>query len=777
MTEPLELRLAEIERLAARGGEAEVRVLMSLLGDEEWQTRRAAAAALAEAVPALSDVTVRDQAIVELLTLLASPVDPPRRAAAIVALEAIGRIALPHLAVTLATANAPTRTALAGVIGGAGGPGSVVLLEPLTLENDPNVVTAAILALGRTRSSEALPILLAHLDGDDEWVKFAVIGALGELGDGRAVDRLADLQDVPLLRETAIAALVEIGTLEAARAVGRRIMAADRTEIYPDALTALLSIVAGARTQPLPVAEAIHEAARGAVTEPCRQPLLDALLKLLPDGETAKINACLTALGWLGERDLLPVIGPLLRDAAFTSSAREMLVGLASTEQGVSDILNLTPDRLPTAEAAAVLGEARSIEALVAALQLLNQPNDDETANALLAAVAANSPLLKDGGERLRQPAREHLVELLTERLAFEGSEPSVAIARTLGMMAAEWDRDRILRVQQRLRSGGTASAALATLAFLTECEPLLALASGHQLVKHPSARVRVAAIDTVARLGSRADNFSVASLLTDEASSVRRAAARSLRWTGATGEGLRALAASLNDDDVWVRVEAIGTLAKIAGDDPKYSARLRAELNAAHPLCRVAAVEAQLLFRDPDRENLAQLARANQHPEVRTAAWRVLAAHTPAGDEPDLLEHALSDPDWAVRLTAIELASIFGHRGSADAIARIANDPEEVPAVRAQAIRALARWSDPAAVRFAVAALADPSMLVVEAAFDCLRQLLAARAQELCAHYAHCPPRAANLLHFILSATEPLPLTANKLPVALVKAVAREQV
>jgi HEAT repeat protein len=777
MAETLEFRLAEIERLAAGGGEAEVRALTALLGNEEWQTRRAAAAALSTVIPALENIESRDRSIVDLLAFLGSPIDPPKRAAAIVALEAIGRMALPHLAVALTAASAPTRTALAGVIGGAGGAGAVALLEPLSKENDPNVVAASILALGRTRSSDALPLLLAQLDGDDEWVKFAAVGALGELGDGRAVDRLAGLIDAPLLRETAIAALVEIGTLDAARAVGGRIMAEDRTEINTDALTALLSIVAGSRNQPAVVAEAIHEAAREAVTESCRQPLLDALTNLLPDGETAKINACLTALGWLGERNLLPVIGPLLRDSAFAQSAREMLISLAATEQGVSDVVNLTPDLLPIAEASSVLSEARSVAALVAALQLLNQANDEETSVELLVAVAANSQYLRAGADQLTPAAREHLVELLTERLAFEGAAPSVEVARALGMLAANWERERILRVQQRLRAGGTAKAALASLAFLTECEPLLALASGTLLVKHPSALVRVAAIDTIARVAPRVENISLATLLTDESSAVRRAAARSLRWLGSSSDGLRALVASLSDDDVWVRVETIGTLSKLAGHESMYAERLTRELRAAHPLCRVAAIEAQLSMSVPDREKLSELAENDPHPEVRTAAWRVLASHPRQVAPLAPLERALSDPDWAVRLTAIDLALVFGYREPVERIAVIAEDVQEVPAVRAHAVRALARWSHGSAVRVAVAAVDDPAPIVTEAGFDALAQLGGTRAAELEAHYLHCPPRAANLLNFILRSNGSSQPTPNHPPMPAPSLAIGEQV
>jgi HEAT repeat protein len=746
----LEHRLAEIERLAARGGSEDVSELIELLGDQEWQTRRAAATAIANLIPALDDVEARDRIIIDLLHAVATAVNAPRRAAAIVAVEAIGRMALPHLAVALNEASPSTRTALAGVIGNAGGPGAVRLLEPLSQEEDQNVAAASILALGRTRAAEALPLLLSRLEGSDDWLKFASVGALGELGDGRGVPRVAELIGDPMFRETAIASLVEIGTVGAARALGAHVVGSDGAEIRVDVLTALVTVVLHARILPSPLAEAVQRVARQSIPEAARESLLLALEELLPTGETARINACLTALGWLREPEVLPAICELLRDCSFAPTAREILTTLANADAGPMSLVSLTPDQLPRLEAAQVLAEVRSPNTLEALLTLLNEAEDEETIAACLSALEGYADRLHQNSHLLSLEARERIYQLL--RSAIAATATSAHTARMLGIMAAQFGSASIPELNRELMHfGGEIDGTLASLAFLTECDSPMAVAAAVKALRHRSARVRVAAIHTIARHSATPNRISLVTHLTDEAPAVRRAAARSQRYFGAGSEVRRMLAASLSDEDIWVRVESIGTLAALAGNDPTSARLLRAELNSAHPLCRVAAIEAQRAIDPPDWVKLKDLALHDQHAEVRTAALGLVAMNADRSVVASYLNRSLADADWAVRFTAIDLAIVHEHPELGESFIRVACDGTEVPAVRTHAIRALAQWSHPAAVRIAVSALADPSLVISEAAFEALARLCSTRADELEAHCPNSEPRAANHIDFIL--------------------------
>lgn len=744
----VEHRLAEIELLKSGGAARDVSVLLGLMGDSEWQTRRAAATAIAEVIPSLSDVGARDQSINDLLRAVSTPADALKRAAAIVALESLGRLALPHLAVAVRSAAPSTRTALAGVIGAAGGSGAVALLEPLIRESDQNVAAAAILGLGRTKSPEALPLLIGALDGDDDWLRFAVIGALGELGDGRAVAPLAEMLNDPLLRETAIASLVEIGTVAAAEALGSQIANGD--EINSDALSGLISIVAQSPNQPSPIGLALQQTAQSSIRSAASSSVLDTLTELLPNGETGQINACLTALGWLGEVRGLSLVGRLLRDCAYAQSARDVLIALAGIEAGLAEILTLTPDRMPLVEAALAVGEIRSVPALEASLSLLSVADDDETKRACLGAIGNNASWLRERRHLLALEKRELLVRLVLKQMSLSDERPPVELVRTLGVLALGWGPGQIGATVKRWLNGEGEAMVLARLAFLSECAGPLAAKAAVQELRHPVARVRIAAIEQVARHQSNALGISLAPQLTDESAAVRRAAARAQRNLGGGSETVRALVASLTDDDVWVRVEAIGTLSLIAGANEAVAKRLNDELLSAHPLCRVAAIEAQQRLVQPNWSTLAALAQRDQHAEVRTSALRALSRDPRREMAATYFDCALTDPDWAVRITAVEMSYAGEHRELADRLAAAA-EFDDVAAVRALAIRVIAEWGHPSAMRIAVAALDEDTSMLTESAFDAMVQLRSTRRTELEAHYLRCPPRAANLIDFIL--------------------------
>jgi HEAT repeat protein len=771
----LEQRLAEIDRAAALGGPAELRALLELLGDDEWQTRRAAALAIAQVVPSLTDVDARDRAIGDLLGAVVTAEDAPQRAAAIVALEAIGRLALPHLAVALRDAAAPARTALAGVVGAAGGAGAVSLLEPLSREADQNVAAAATLALGRTRSPDALPLLLQRLDEGDDWLKFAACGALAELGDGRAVDRLAGFLDDDLFRETAIASLVEIGTIEAVKVLGDLVWDPVTSTIQPDLLMALVSVAAQSSTLPQPLADTIREIARRSIPHAARDPLLNLLADCRQSKESGKVNACLTVMGWLGDLRALPCLGSKLHDSAFSQTARELMVAFAETDNGVTQLLDLTPDLLPPIEAVAVLTEIQSWAAFEGLLRLGSESDDAETTDACLQAFSVYANWFDAHLEYLTDEARAR-IESTLGHLIFSGSAAlPIEAARLLGNIAQGWTEAEVERIAKELLGKATEGGIVFGLKFLFECAPARAAAEAVHALKHPGPRARVAAIETIARLADHPPGVTLTTHLTDESASVRRAAARALRLAGRGPEAKRALSACLIDDDIWVRFEVIASLAERWGQDAEVTDRLAEELFSPHPICRVAAVEAQPDLAETNWSKMQDLAAHDPQTEVRMAALRQLLRHPRKRLVRVELARSLNDPEWPVRLAALDLAITSGQWNLADRVADLPSDPNEAPAVRAHAIRAVAEWAHPAAVFLAVSALDDTSHTVVEAAFAALTQLSDARAAELAAHCGHCSPLAANYLRFILSAAGPGLITHLEPPTAFEMSVGEQ--
>ena len=71
------------------------------------------------------------------------------------------------------------------------------LMARLEAETDPRIQRAIVDALGRLGDAQAVPVLIAHLQGQLENPPLNVIWALGALEDHRALDVLAGLRTSP----------------------------------------------------------------------------------------------------------------------------------------------------------------------------------------------------------------------------------------------------------------------------------------------------------------------------------------------------------------------------------------------------------------------------------------------------------------------------------------------------------------------------------------------------------------------------------------------------
>src|SRR4051812_6120762 len=101
MEATLETKLDAVNSLAQSGRERDLRRLFTMLGDSDWQTRRAAVEAIASILNSSASRQAVDRACAELVEAVLSTEFAGKRAAAIAALEAVGRPALPSLAKAL----------------------------------------------------------------------------------------------------------------------------------------------------------------------------------------------------------------------------------------------------------------------------------------------------------------------------------------------------------------------------------------------------------------------------------------------------------------------------------------------------------------------------------------------------------------------------------------------------------------------------------------------------------------------------------------------------
>jgi HEAT repeat protein len=751
----LEATLDRVERLGQSGAAADVRALVRLLGNEDWQTRRAAAEAISSLVATRAEEVDSDELFRELTAAVIDKTDAGRRAAAIAALEGIGARALPVLAEALREGEASAAIALAGLIGQVGGAEAVALLEPLVQSGDTNIAAAAISALGRTRHMAATETLLRELEREDEWLRFAAVGALGELGDARAVAALSKLLDEPLMEEAAATALEEIASVESVTALAGNLRDADG-RFRPRVLAALVSLSEDERSLPAAIQDHLRGLAWRSFRRSADDTTLSDLLRMTTTIDPLLRRASITALGWLGDDRAIPVIAEALEDPAFMKAARHALRNLATDAHALNRMLEAGADLIPPVEIAAAMSGSKSHQAIEAAARLSVEASDAETMEAALAILAqGRDQLRREHAELLDAERASKLAESLSNLLSMADGRALVEIAETLGLLASALPPALVERVTDALAHAVTDDHLLAHLAFLDNADPLRAVEEASRAQRHKSARVRLSAIEILSWRSSARDNASLALHLTDEAAGVRRAAMRAMRRGAPTPEAQRAIRAALADEDIWVRTEAIITLGALFGAEADARAALREALDAPHPLVRVAAAEA--LAEHADRKDwraLAQTARRDSQPEARRAAVLAFSSCPQPRTTLSVARAALKDEAWAVRRAGVQVLAACNESSAHKLLMDVAANEKEQEAVRGASLRALAPLDAPRAIALACHLISTGDAALTEDAYAALHSLQRTHRSLMDETALTCAPRAASVINFITTVT-----------------------
>ncbi len=750
----LEATLERVERLSRSGAGEDVRALVRLLGDADWQTRRAAAEAISTLVQAgaLAAEVETDALFAELIAAVADKRDAGRRAAAVAALEGIGARALPALRTALPRADASSVIALAGLVGQAGGAQAVELLAPLVRHQDTNVAAAGIAALGRTRHPAATPLLLAELEAKDEWLRFAAVGALGELGDARSVPALEALLAEPLMCEAAASALNEIASVEACDALARNLREADGS-LRPPVLAALVFMSEDERLLPAVMQEHLRSLARTLFREAADRATFSDVLRLTSTSDPALKRASITALGWLGDDRAVAVAAAALADPAFVKVARRALYDLASDPHALNRMLEVEPEMIPPLEIAGAIGGAKSYAAIETAARLAVGASDAETLEASLQTLAQARDWLREvHAELFDSTGVAKLAESLFGLLSIAEGRALIEIAETLGVFAPALPAVTVEAIADELLQTDTDDHLLARLAFLDNADPMRAVEEAARAERHRSPRVRLSAIEILSWRAASMDDASLAQHLTDEAAGVRRAAMRAMRRGTANAEAFRAVNAALSDDDIWVRAEALTTLGALFGHETEVRETLREALLAPHPLCRVAATAALAQVAErPDWGALAQVARRDVQPEARRAAVLAFEHCTQQRTILRVASAALTDAAWPVRRAAVRVLNACRAEAAHKLLLDTTQNEEEEAAVRGAALCALAERTAPETIELAcrLISLGDPTL--TEDAYAALQALRPTREDDLRQTTINCPPRAASVINFIL--------------------------
>ena len=652
-------RLARVAELR-RGGVAAVSELINELIAPTWAVRRAVVSALADA-----DLTTMPL----LCEMLRKSRENEATIAGLVDALAATPSDIEDLVLQLADdANVAVVCDAAQILGRRESVRAVPKLKALTLHEDDNVALAAVEALGRIGSREALEPLLELAETRNFFRTFPTIDILGRSRDSRALPTLLKLSSDPLYATEALRALGRLGDPAAVPVLLEHLSRASGSLVCTIAV-ALVAIhdTAEQRFGTGHTIERLLLASPG-VADARRQLTLG--LKRADPSEQLAIGQ---VLSWVGEESTVPTLLGLLRAApgvAQVAAASLKKLG-AVAEPFLLDALHAGTSEERRLLIPIVGGRLVARDELVACLE-----DEDSTVRALscdaLARCSDTSvtraifPLLADPDARVGQAALAAIQSL--------GSDET----RRLALETARSGDTRAKRAGLRIIGYFGYSEGLATLIEATQAD---------------DEKMREAAIAGLPYIEDAGALKVLVEAAQHESARTRSAAVRALGHTGGEPNVRGRLREALGDTDAWVRYYACQALGRLQDDS---ATELIAELLSDNSgQVRVAAVEALAHLRGARAFEVLSEVLSSSDADLYRAALVALGISKKREALPKLLT-ALSSSEAATRLVALSALSELGLVEALPAIAAATHDPDE--GVRASANGFLAARSDPAA-------------------------------------------------------------------------------
>ena len=582
--------------------------------------------------PRIADILVRhgESVIEPMIAFLQEPTRHPARAwAANILGELKAQRAFPALVGALKNLDDEVRGKAAGALGKLGDRRAVTyLLDHLLSDPAPFVRARIASALGQFAGNEVVDRLVRSLGDPAWWVRMRSVEALEQIGAAAETPLRIALDDPdPEIRIRAAVALERLGV--PARIVAEIQKGGDTSE--SEALLSKLG-VAGAR---------------------------ELLAELLQHDAPAVREAVLRAIRSADRRDLAPDIVTRARrdaDAGVRALCFGTLLSLGAREAvpAALDALSDTDERV-RASATDLIGTLGTEELTSVILPRASdrEPNVRAAAARALGLVRASgveadfTRLLRDPEARVRVAAAEAVavagwsgaLPLLTELLGDTDPHVQEAAVRALGALGDSSSATQLAKAYR----GASSSVAGAITEAVARLDREALAGIFDLLVERDDIPSRVALAETIGRLAPPLPLHLLYSLFRDRAPEVRRVTAIVL---GESGEpaAARALTAGLDDPDESVRAAVVDGLVRLghAESGPRIITLLREDPS---PVVRERAALAIGISRTPGGEvELLSACHRDQTAAVRAASVLALGAF----DQESLVARVLEMADEA---------------------------------------------------------------------------------------------------------------------------------
>lgn len=661
-------------------------LMFEMLGDRDWRVRKTIVEGF------LRDP--RDSVIRNLIEALRDPENAGKRNSATEALIRIGEPAIPYLIFELERErDLDVRLSLVNLLGDLRNDEAYeVLVSLLPRETDVNILSAAVASVGKYRRASSIPTLLETLRGEDLWLKFHVVEALGEIGDRAALPAILPLYAEKSLRKPILEAIGKIADVGTVNFLLRLVVQEEKLNLT--ALRALIRIAEADKPRVIEAAERSLIQRRFRETFP-RDKIVPLVEHLYSTPKRDVRTFILKILGWTGDERALRVLLESVDDPETAEVAAQALVdfGPASTP--------------------AILDKLRSSE-------------EDEVTSLLLRVISASAPpesvptvmtFLDHVNPIVRRLAIEILGEIADpstiDYLLAKLDDPDIACQQSAVNSVCEIARrspshkpDLINRIRRLLASPeiptklNSLSIYVTTLGEGYHEELLLASKAEDEVIRQK-------AVTLMGRFSEQRFADQLVLSLTDESIAVRVAAINSIVAIRPE-KGIGPLISALDDSDIWIRTAAAQALGEYRREEAIEP--LIRHLDSDVTPVKIAAIEALGKAGGPKVGERLLLCVDDDDLEIRRAA--ILALSEVEGEDvfAKLME-SLQSEDWRLRAAAaVALGARRDRRALAALHELLTSDPDSY--VQQSVVLALDRMGDVSSFPYLLSSLENPAIL-----------------------------------------------------------------
>jgi HEAT repeat protein len=498
------------------------------------------------AVLALGSTTMINYALPPLVQALESPWNSIRRNA-VIALARLGEPAIQSLVLALGSEHEDVRGVASEMLVDQGRLAVKPLVIALRSSNEGTRAAASetLVALGEL----AIPALIACLSDTDVSVRLNAIGALGQLGDKRAVEPIASmLQDaVPAVRRSAAEVL---GRWREGQALERLILALRDPDdsVRLSAVRALGRIGSKEITRPVIAVLRDHNASVRQEAAVVLGQLGDAsasepLIRALYDHDISVQQAAARALGTLGDDQAVePLIAILTSPHASVLQTAARTLGILEDQRAVRPLLR-------------VLKESSDVTVRQAAAQALGRLGDKTVVEPLLEILNdAHAPVRQAAADALGMLMDKRAIEPLVAAIKDDDVTVQLSVIGALGKAGDEQASD-CLKTMLKHDSPQVRLAALQALGQVWQLQCITQLGS-------PDPKTRALAARALGKQGDSRAVEPLIVLLGDGNPETRTEAAEALINLG--GLTVESLISAINHRDALVRVTAVELLGRL---------------------------------------------------------------------------------------------------------------------------------------------------------------------------------------------------------------------